>query len=226
MNMKLYRTLSTAAISGALSLGLAGVALADADISNTGPDSNNQATTNNSNTINWTDNSSVTVTNTNNQTATSGDAEVVGNTNGGSATTGEASNTNIATTTINMASSGPVGGGNLPGGNNGGGNQGGGNVGTGGQGGGHVHTGGVGGGRLGMSSGGGVGGGLLPETGPEGQMDVSSLRNAVSESPSADLVKQSNRMSTLLLAAGALLSLLGAVGSAVYAHKQEVKVRG
>jgi hypothetical protein len=205
--MKYTRFATSVVLSGSLALMSAGSAFAADSIDTTGPGSTNTVTENN----------------TNNQTATTGNATVSGNTNAGSATTGDATNNNTTQTTVGVAGSGSGNGGGVFGSGNGAG-AGVGSTGTVGSG-----QGNGGGSVLGASTTGstnfGQGAGseaTLPVTGPSSPIDVSALRtqNHASVIPPA-LVKQSNGISAALLLAAATLSLLGAIGSAVYANRRE-----
>lgn len=214
--MKMKR-LAAISMTGALAL-VPQMAMAqnDCSMSTTGPDSTNTCTINNDVDYTVTNDQDVTVTNTNNQTATSGDADVTGNTNAGNASTGDASNNNDTSTVISFGGGGLGGGGNGGGGNGtGGGGTGGGNLG----GGGGSSSGGTGGGSLAF----GTGGGSLPDTGASFPIDVSALRNAIAGSASEDMaaLNRSKSLGAGLLAAAALMSLLGAAGSAVYATKKQ-----
>lgn len=218
---KFLRFTTTTALAGSLSLLSVGSALADtASISNTGQNSTNIVTNSSSNDVTVTNANTVTVDNTNNQTATTGDATVNANTNAGSATTGNATNNSTTSTVVGL----PSGGGSSVGGLGGFGNGSGAvtNVnGAGGFGGGSG-TGNV----LGASTVGGRGGGsvaaTLPVTGPSTPIDVSGLRSLYgSNSALPAIVNQSNTLSGAFLLMAAILSLLGALGSAVYANRRE-----
>lgn len=74
--------------------------MASAQISNTGPGSNNTITVNNSTICNSTSTNTAVVTNTNTQTSSSGSANTSGNTTGGSATSGTTNNSNNVLTSI------------------------------------------------------------------------------------------------------------------------------
>jgi hypothetical protein len=221
--MTAKRAISMTAVVSMLSLNLSGLALADSvSIDTTGPGSFNSATVNNSNTVTETNVNNVTVTNTNNQTATTGDATSALNTNGGGAVTGNASNNNSTSTTVAINNEFPAS--LVPGSGTGGVNPGG--SGTGGS-----PVGASGGGSSLIAGSGGAGGAvgagagealMLPQTGPNDAVDVSALRNQPlsATAPAPSIVKKTNNMSTMLLVAAAILSLLGAVGSAVYSIRQ------
>ncbi len=68
----------------------------------TGPDSHNVVVNKTNNSLKVTNNNNVSVHNSSYQSAYSGDASVSHNTTGGDATSGDASNTNSASTTINV----------------------------------------------------------------------------------------------------------------------------
>ncbi len=215
---KFLRFTTTTALAGSLSLLSVGSALADtASISNTGQNSTNVVTNSSSNNVTVTNANTVTVTNSNDQTATSGNATVDANTNAGSATTGNATNNATTSTTVGLPSGG-AGVGGLGGFGNGSGT-----VTT------VTGAGGFGGGSgsvLGASTVGGRGGGsgaaTLPVTGPATPIDVSGLRSLYgSHSALPAIVNQSNTLSGAFLLMAAILSLIGALGSAVYANRRE-----
>lgn len=79
---------------------LSGLASAQANISNTGPGSNNQVTITSSTTTNCTSTNDIQVTNTNQQGSSSGSSNTSGNTSGGNATSGSATNTNSTSTSV------------------------------------------------------------------------------------------------------------------------------
>lgn len=216
--MNIKRLATSLALSGALALAMPASAMAqnDVNIDNTGPDSTNTVTIDNNNTTTVNNDQTVDVNNIDNdQTATSGDATVSGNTTGGSANTGNASNEQSFETVISFSGL-AAGGPGLGGGGTGGGGTGGGGTG----GGGGSSSGGTGGGSL---MGVGTGGGLLPDTGASFPIDVSALRRAIAGAAGDDLaaVNRNKGLSVGLLAAAALMSLLGAAGSAVYATKKQ-----
>lgn len=218
--MKIARTFSTIALSSVMALSYAGVAFADdsVSVSNTGPSSSNNAQVNNNNTFTSDVSNSISIDNDNDQHATSGDANVSGNTNGGSAVSGIATNNNTTSTVVSIDNPG-AGLGN--GGNNGGNPGGSGNGGN---------NGGSGGSVLGASTGSGfgAGAGTLPAVGASDPVNVSALRTLLSPSAATHgsnaLVKQSRGISATFLVLAALLSLIGAFGSAVYAQRRENRV--
>lgn len=216
--MKYTRFATSVVMSGSLALMSAGNAFAADSISDTGPGSSNTITESNTNTYSETNSNDITVDNTNDQTATSGDSTVSGNTNAGSASTGDATNNNTTTTTVGVAGSGSGNGGGVFGSGNGSGS---GNTAGAGQGNGGGSV--LGASTTSSSIGRGAGAeATLPSTGPSSPIDVSALRtqNHASAIPPA-LVKHSNGISAALLLAAATLSLLGAIGSAVYANRRE-----
>lgn len=75
-------------------------AMASAQISNTGPGSNNTINTNNTRICNSTSANNAVVTNASAQTSTSGSSNVSGNTTGGGATSGTSNNSNNTLTSI------------------------------------------------------------------------------------------------------------------------------
>lgn len=223
--MKIRQITSTIALSSMLSITGAGMALADsAVIDTTGPSSVNNVNINNNENITQSNTNVVTVTNTNEQTATTGAANVSGNTNAGSATSGSASNNNTTTTAITI--------GNTPGflavGGSGGGTGGSGSpVGGLGGGSGVGAVGGLGGGSgtgTGVKSAGGLGAGggvaVLPSVGCTYVCDVSALRDAYTAPADKSAVGQTRAASAALLGMAALLSLIGASGSAWYASRR------
>jgi len=206
----------TALISAVATLAFSGAAFADsANISTTGPSSSNTVTTDVSNNVNITNQDNVTVTNSNTQTAQTGDATVSYNTTAGAAMSGAASNANTVTTTIGTSSSTApcscsvaMGGGSS-----------------------NPSSPAAGSTTIGGSK--GVGGGsgsvgTLPETGASVPVDVSALRNLfnpVSQTtPLTAAVKANKTISTVGLALAAVLSLLGAIGTAVYSTKRTLRV--
>jgi hypothetical protein len=217
--MTIKRISAVVAASSIVALSLSSFAYADnVDMGTTGPGSTNQVTVNNNTNVTETNTNDVSVSNVTLQIATSGDANVSGNTNGGSATTGSASNNSTTTTVIGIGNSGApvvlggVGGAGGTGDNSGAGGAGGSN--------GLPATG------AGSTSKVGGAGGLLPQTGPEDNVDVSALRDALlpQAATTPELVKKTNTLSTELLIAAAILSLIGAVGSAAYVSKREKKL--
>ncbi len=210
--MKIQRVLVNMSVASLVLMAPASAALADSvAIDETGPNSNNQVTINNSVTSSETNLNVIEVANSNVQGAASGDVSADNNTTVGGLGSGAASNQASTSTSISIGN-GPAGGaGQGPGG-------------SGGNGGGNPPVGGLGaGGVLGV---GGFGaGGLLPEVGASIPMDVSALRalyNPSSEAPTTNLAKNAG-ISLLFLAMASLLSLLGAGGTALYARRQELK---
>jgi hypothetical protein len=75
----------------------------DASISNTGPDSKAWINQSSKNELKVSNDNKVSVNNNNTQTAKSGNAEVSHNTSGGSATSGDATNSNTASTSVDIS---------------------------------------------------------------------------------------------------------------------------
>jgi hypothetical protein len=198
------------------SLALSGAAMAStADISNTGPDSYNKIEVETSNHVDIDNHNNVTINNNNDQTAITGDAKVSGNTTGGDATSGDAINRNTTSTSVGIDNQSPCACDSVDDGHKDP------DHGSTGKGGSSINGGGTakGGGSETVSS------GTLPETGASIPMDVSALRNLLTNSDQAPLaVKASRGLSTALLAIAAVLGLAGAAGSAVYSSKRTLKV--
>jgi hypothetical protein len=218
--MKKYtRFASTIAVSGVMSLSLAGAALADSNTTITGPNdngSNNTVVINDGSDVTMTTVNATEVSTSNVQLSATGNASASNNTTTGDVTTGDASNNNTTTTTV---SNNPGMGGTTGGGTTGGGATGG-NGGT---------TGGTtgGGSVLGASTGtaGKGGAGILPVTGATIPVDVSALR-ALYHAPSATtptkaLVQNTSKISGTFLGVAALLSLLSAIGTSLYTNRRE-----
>lgn len=204
----------TVLASAAATLVFSGVAFADtANISLTGPESTNTVSAESSNHVDLTNADHVTVTNSNTQSAKTGDATVSYNTTAGAAQSGAATNANTVSTTIGIKGLSTIcscvalgGGGSNPGSST-----------T------TPHA----------SSAPGVGSsqgsvGTLPETGAHLPVDVSALRNLfnpVSQTtPLTAAVKSGKTISTVVLALAAVLSLAGAIGTAVYSTKRTLRV--
>ena len=216
--MTISRIVTTAGIAGVMCIGLSSVAFASADVTanqtgassqiNVASDSTNSTVVNNHENFNVVNNST--------NVANSGDINANGNTTVGSLTTGDANATSTTTTTIDAATVLPFPGSGGTGGNsngNGGGNGGGGAVTTsniGGAGGSGVKTAAI---------------SMLPQTGPSIPVNVSALRHQVqtAEAVVPQLVNKTQGFSTGLLVAAAILSLLGAAGSAYYSVKGQVR---
>jgi hypothetical protein len=216
--MLIARYMGVASVVCGLSIGVSGAAFADVSIGTTGADSNQQVEFNNSSKVTVSNTNVVQVTNENVQVAKSGNVNADKNTSvGGLVSTGNASNANGTTTTVsvdNTAATQPVGGsGSEVGSEN-----------TSGAAGSAVTPPpGKGGSVLGASTAGGFGGGaVLPEVGASQFVDVSALRAAwqpKTSAPVATLAKKSEMFSGAMLLTAALLSLLGAIGSAWYARQ-------
>lgn len=222
--MKLVRFAGAAGTAAGLTMALAGVASAadNVNINTTGPGSTQSVVINNSTQVSTSNTNVVHVSNENVQIAKTGDVQAGKNTSvSGSLNSGTASNANTVTTNV-IVTNQPVGGlGNVPEvktpptSSNGGtqaNNQ---------------TTGSV----LGASTTGGRGAGagqdMLPKVGASIPMDVSALRAAwqpQAEVPTTSVVKQAQGVTALMLAVAAMLSLLGALGSIVYARRKEGNV--
>ncbi|HEY2003603.1 MAG TPA: hypothetical protein VGH44_00620 [Candidatus Saccharimonadia bacterium] len=229
--MKLIRMIGAASLAGGLMLASAGSALADSTvgIDTTGPNSTNDVTVDNSMSVTTTNTNNVRVVNANLQQAQTGNVAANDNTTVGGLGSGNASNQNAAETSVSINNAVA----SVPGQGNGGGNQpGSGNGSNGGTvsgvGGGNVAAPGKGGSVLGaMAPGMGAGApAMLPVTGASVPVDVSALR-AAWHPQSADVtspVKKTGPFSTFMLLTAAVLSLMGAAGSAVYARRAERRV--
>ena len=88
-------------------LGISVPAMAQANISNTGPGSVNTITSNNTNTCTAVMNNTAVVTNTNNQAGASGAAVVSGNTGSGGASTGSVNNSSSSNTQLSLTNGNP-----------------------------------------------------------------------------------------------------------------------
>lgn len=82
---------------------LSGTAMAQSSISNTGPDSRNTITHNNSCNSNVRNNNNVNVSNSNSQNSSSGNVNNSRNTSSGSSSSGNASNSSSSSTTMNIS---------------------------------------------------------------------------------------------------------------------------
>lgn len=221
--MKYKRVIAVSTAISILSLSLSSLAYgADASVSNTGPDSTNNVSIEQKNTVTVDNTNNVLVVNAVDQSAKTGNAKVSENTTGGSATTGAATNNSSSSTVVSINNANPVASLGNPGAGGAGTPGGGGGPSTGG-------TGSLGSGgatsRIGGAGGaGGVGGvQMLPKTGPNDKVDVSALRNQDLSTQAAvpQLVNKSNSVSVMLLIVAAILSLVGAAGSAIYAMRQK-----
>lgn len=105
---KLTAKIASAAVVllGAMFLSGSIASAASSSISNTGPDSRNIITHQNSNTCKVNNNNNVNIQNNNSQSSNSGNASVSGNTSGGNATSGSASNSSSSSTNVNINNSG------------------------------------------------------------------------------------------------------------------------
>ena len=228
--MKYLRFATSSLLVSSLTLMSVGSALADTvNYDTTGPGSTNNVTISNTSNTSVTNMNDVTITNTANQTATSGNATSGGgygenrsgggNTISGSVSSGNASNSDSSTISVSVGNEPASGSGGF------GSSTGGSGIGAGGS----SMLGGTGA-VLGASTksvggfGGGLGGGaLLPVTGPSSLVDVSALRSLYHPAtiiPPA-IATQSKNTSAMFLIAAAVLSLLGAFGSAIYANRRE-----
>jgi hypothetical protein len=225
-DMKYLRFATSSLLVSSLTLMSVGSALADTvHYDTTGPGSTNTVTINDTSNTTVTNTNDVTIRETVDQTATSGDANASNNTQSGDVATGDASNSSTGTTSVSIGNQAVGGfGGSTGGSGNGAGGSGNGS-GAGGSGNGSGTVNGSGN-VLGSSTNsvGGFGGGaLLPVTGPSSLVDVSALRSLYHPAtivPPA-IVKQSKNTSAMFLIAAAILSLLGAFGSAIYANRRE-----
>jgi len=221
--MSLKRIIGSAAAAGVTAMVLAGsAAAADVTLGTTGPDSSQEVNVQNENKVDTTNDNNVVVVNASSQQAKTGDVKADNNTTvGGELGSGNATNNNSATTEVAIGNeSAAVGnGGDHPG-------SGGSNPGSGGNAGGIGGSSpGKGGSTLGASTTPGMGAGVetLPVTGATVPVDVSALRAAWHPNSAAakTLVNQSQAISQWMLALAALLSLIGAVASVIYARRQE-----
>jgi hypothetical protein len=222
------RLIGSASVAGVMAMALAGSATAaDVTLGTTGPDSNQEVNVQNENKVETTNDNNIQVVNASSQQATTGDVKADNNTTaGGTLGSGNASNNNAANTTVSIgnesATVGNGNGGEQPGsgGSNGGSN--GCNCNAGGIG---ASNPGKGGSVLGASTVPGMGAGVetLPVTGATVPVDVSALRAAWHPNSAAakTLVNQSQAISQWMLALAALLSLVGAFASVIYARRQE-----
>lgn len=222
--MKMLHKMASVSAAGLVTLAFSGVALADtATISGpTGPDSTNEVTIDNSSDMSITNTTNTQIVNANLQSAESGNASANENTTVGNVGSGNANNSNTTSTSVSVNNtnacscngSGGNGSGDPGSGNGGSGN--GGNVGGGS---------GAGGSVLGASTGGkGAGVGVLPSVGASQPVDVSALRalyQPKTDAPTSNLVAQTHQLSFVLLSIAALMSLIGAVGTAVYTNRRE-----
>jgi len=168
--------------------------------------------------------------NVNVQMATTGNASASENTTVGGVTTGDATNNATTSTVLNVNNTGTGGSGGgevvTPGGGSGSGG------GLGGGGGSVLGaaTGGLGGGNVLGAATGGLGGGsvaTLPDTGALNPIDVSALR-ALYHQPTTTkpvaVATATGGISAALLIGASLLSLMGAIGSTVFANRRARKL--
>jgi hypothetical protein len=218
--MKTARIFGSGLIAVIATASISTIALADsASLSTTGPGSWNDVTISDSVYMDVSNSNSITVSNYNNQYAASGNASVSGNTVAGSANTGSAANNSAVSTNINVVNGAGANSGNVctvnciavipvvPTGSGGG----------------------VGGGSEFLPTG-GKGGGMLPVTGPTDLVDVSALRSlykpATSQvSSETGVVDQARKFSASLLLGALGLTLVGSIGSVMFAAKRN-QVKG
>lgn len=220
--MTISRIVTTTGLAAILIFGLTSAALASTDVTatKTGADSTINVDNTNVNKVTITNENHITVNNDVSNTATSGDLSANRNTSTGLLATGSATSSSTTTTSINVAPVTLPGIGGVGGGN---GNGGGTVTGSGGAGGGGGSTstspgrGGAGGATAGVTT--------LPRTGPTNPVNVSALRNLAAPVTAAapEVLNKTRNFSTILLVIAAILSLLGAAGSAYYAVKGEAK---
>lgn len=228
--MKLMRFVGPVSAACSLTLVTTGPALASNDVAlqDTGSGSTQVVEIQKETTVSTTNTNVVSVFNESSQSSSTGGASAAKNTNveGAGVTSGDAQNSNVTTTTVTIdnASEG-TGTGN----GNGNGNGEGQNPGSGQSNGSQTGGSGQGGNVLGASTG-GAGGGVakLPKVGATNPIDVSALRAALlgqiqngDQTGAASFVQQARNTSSIMLAVAALLSLVGAIGSAVYAARRK-----
>lgn len=213
--MIVRRYIGVASVAATLAFGFTGTAgAATVSFDTTGPDSFNIVESHTTTEIVTNNSSFVQVINENFQTATTGDVKADENTSvDGPLSSGDATNTNETETTVTVSNEPAV----TPAGGSGGSTD----TGSGGA------SGGSGGAVQGASTtSAGMGGGaeVLPEVGASIPMDVSALRAAwrpAVSAPTATLAERSSVFTAAMLITATLLSLLGAIGSAVYARRKE-----
>jgi len=217
---KLIRLVS----AGAIATMLGGVASADSvTITDTGFDSNQTTTINNTNISTVNNTNEIHIMNVNDQVAKTGDVKAADNTNVGNVGSGAASNNNDTTTdvSVNNDAVGGLGGGNGSGGNG----SGGGNVGGSGGGSGSGPVGGRGGGSaLGAATGGlGAGSGsVLPEVGASSPIDLSALRSLYTNGNSGGLAAGSKGLDLGYMIPAFLLSALAGIGTVIRQKRREL----
>lgn len=220
MNIRRYITTASVVCTMALSGAAFADTGSDVTISGTGPDSHQTVEINNSDTTKIENNNDVNVLNFNDQSAKTGNVKAEDITSvGGGLGSGNAHNGNATATDINISNGKsaevvvPVG------------------AGAGGAGGTtEVVTPGAGAGAgevmgAAVTPGMGAGASMLPEVGAKFPVDVSALRAGwnTQSAPAANLAKGSSLFTNAMLLTATLLSLLGAVGSAWWAKRREVK---
>ncbi len=223
MKKNIAKLAQIAVLSGSMTIISLGTAMAadSVNVGTTGPSSINSVNVSDSYDFAQINTNTVVITNISSQSAMTGDASVNGNTNAGSATTGAATNNSVVQTAVTISNgSGLV----LPvGGSSGGRGSGAGLPGSG------VSAPLAGGSGAGQLAYGGMGGGLLPVTGPSDIVDVSAMRQLykpMSEiTPVAGpIVTQVKHISTSLLLGALLLTIIGTLGSVMYAGKRSERV--
>lgn len=227
------RFTATSLASIVASCALVGSAMAaDVTVNGTSNNSNTDVSISNTSSVTVTNDSTTTVSNSSTQSASSGAVNVSDVAQSGNVSSGSASVSNATSTTINQPGINLGGSGGGMGGGSGSGGSGSGGSGSGGSNSGSGQTaGGMGGGSGSSSSSsvGGLGGGLgsvstLPETGASVPVDVSALR-ALYHAPAtqaavATAAKATKLFSGIMLGLAAVLSLVGAAGSAIYTNKR------
>ena len=210
--------------AGVVATMLGGVASADSvSYTNTGSDSTQQTTIDNTNNNTTSNVSDIYIVNHNQQQAQTGNVEVKDNTTvEGEVGSGAASNTNTAATSVNLNNqpTGGLGGGSgSGGGGNVGGSGGGSGGGMGGGAGGGGNVGGRGGGSaLGAQTTGGLGGGegsVLPEVGSSVPMDLAALRSLYTDGSGSGLTAGSKGSGLRYLIPAFLLSALAGIGTVI-----------
>ncbi len=220
--MKFMRFAGSLSVACGLSLTLASGAFASTDVTNTGAGSDNEVSITNVTDSSTTNVNTVVIANESLQNSTSGSVLVSSNTNAGGSTglvSGEATNNNTTSQVVSIGNDtnggAPQGGDQTPGGG-GPSNDNSAPV-----------VAGQNGSVLGVSAGRGAGSAVLPVTGPLSPVDVSALRAAFDAGRPVlpvSVAKQTSTAAGLVLTLAALLSLAGAVGTAVYGRRKEGKV--
>jgi hypothetical protein len=221
--MKLVRYVQTASVAAAMTMAMAGTALADdVSLDSTGPDSNQTVSVSNTNTVDTTTTNTVSVVNNQVQQAVSGNVSADRNTSVGGLGSGNAANkatTETSVTIGNESSVTPGAGESVPG--SGGPVSGGSSVPV-------TENPGSGGAVLGAQSepvGFGAGEEMLPEVGASVPVDVSALRAAwrpaTDTTAAHKFADRANAISAAMFATAAMLSLIGAFASAIAARRKQ-----